>query len=33
MVLITFGTFWLKSWTNSMSAIADLERVKALEDV
>jgi hypothetical protein len=29
-VLISFGTFWLGPWTNSMTAIADIERVKAL---
>ncbi len=29
-VLIIFGTFWLGPWTNSMTAISDSERLKAL---
>jgi len=29
-ILIIFGTFWLGPWTNSMTAISDTERVKAL---
>lgn len=28
--LIIFGTFWLGPWTNAITAIADIERVKAL---
>lgn len=28
--VFSFGTFWLGPWTNSMTAIADIERVKAL---
>ncbi|MBW4458113.1 MAG: hypothetical protein KME55_38945 [Nostoc indistinguendum CM1-VF10] len=28
--LIVFGTFWLGPWTNSMTAISESERVKAL---
>ncbi len=28
--LIIFGTFWLGPWTNSMTAISDIERAKAL---
>jgi multisubunit Na+/H+ antiporter MnhB subunit len=30
LLLITFGTFWLGPWTNSMTAISDTERIKAL---
>ncbi|WP_427158512.1 hypothetical protein ACQFX9_22085 [Aliinostoc sp. HNIBRCY26] len=30
--LIIFGTFWLGPWTNSMTAIADIERTKALNN-
>lgn len=29
-MLITFGTLWLGPWVNSMTAIADTERTKAL---
>ena len=28
--LIVFGTFWLGPWTNSMTALSESERVKAL---
>ncbi|MBW4490994.1 MAG: hypothetical protein KME12_24795 [Trichocoleus desertorum ATA4-8-CV12] len=28
--LILFGTFWLKPWTDAMTAIADTERIKVL---
>ncbi len=31
-ILIIFGTFWLGPWTNSMTAISDTERVKALNN-
>lgn len=30
VTLIVFGTFWLGPWTNTATAIADLERSKAL---
>lgn len=30
ITLIVFGTFWLGPWTNSMTAISDVERAKAL---
>ena len=30
--LITFGTIWLGPWTNAMTAISDVERIKALSN-
>jgi hypothetical protein len=32
VTLIVFGTFWLGPWTNAMTAMSDLERLKVLQN-